>query len=78
MKEIAGMTTSPLPKLRLVYFMLAMILYNMWQVVNYCFVPLLRTYTDSKEKISVTIQCIRFFVNYLTQIQTEAEPLVIA
>ena len=32
MKEIVGMTTSPLPELRLIYFMLAMILYNVWQV----------------------------------------------
>ena len=71
MKEIVGMTTSPLPELRLVYFMLAMILYNIWQVVNYCFllVPLPRAYADSKKR-SVTIPALtRFFVNYLTQTQ---------
>ena len=37
MKEVVEMTTSPIPELRLIYFMLAMILYNVWQVVNYCF-----------------------------------------
>ena len=80
MKEVVGMTTSPLPELRLVYFMLAMILYNTWQVVNYCFLaPLLRMHADSKKsrKISVTIPAmVRFFVNYLTQTQKQAEPLV--
>ena len=80
MKEIVGMTTSDLPELRLVYFMLAMILYNIWQVVNYCFIAplLLRIHADSK-KISVTIPAMaRFFVNYLTQTQKQAEPLVVA
>jgi len=28
------MTTSPLPAIRLTYFMTAMILYNIWQLVN--------------------------------------------
>ena len=28
------MTTSPLPAIRLAYFMVAMILYNLWQLVN--------------------------------------------
>lgn len=63
MKEIVGMTTSRLPELRLVYFMLAMILYNIWQVVNYCFLA-----THKNGKISLTIPAMaRFFVSYLTQ-----------
>ena len=33
-KEIFPMTTSPLPAIRLAYFMVAMILYNLWQLVN--------------------------------------------
>lgn len=33
-KEVYGMTTSPSPAVRLVYFMTAMILYNLWQAVN--------------------------------------------
>ena len=75
MKEIVGMTTSPLPELRLIYFTLAMILYNVWQVVNYCFLSHLQASFDSKKKIFVTIRAmIRFFVNYLTQ--TQAQPLV--
>jgi len=75
MKEIVGMTTSPLPELRLIYFMLAMILYNIWQVVNYCFLSHLQASFDSKKIIFVTIRAmIRFFVNYLTQ--TQAQPLV--
>jgi hypothetical protein len=42
MKEIVGMTTSPLPELRFIYFMLAMIMYKVWEVVKQCFVaPLL-------------------------------------
>ena len=79
MKEIVGMTTSSLPELRLIYFLLAMILYNVWQVMNYCFLAssLLRVYSNSR--ISVTIPAmVRFFVNYLSQIQTHiAEPLAI-
>jgi hypothetical protein len=78
MKEIVGMTTSTLPELRLVYFMLAMILYNLWQVVNYCFLSHLQAAFDSKKKIFVTIRAmIRFFVNYLTQTQKQVAPLVI-
>lgn len=78
MKEIVGMTTSTLPELRLIYFMLAMILYNIWQVVNYCFLSHLQASYDSKKKIFVTIRAmIRFFVNYLTQTQKHIEPLVI-
>jgi hypothetical protein len=74
MKEVVGMTTSPLPELRLIYFMLAMILYNVWQVVNYCFLSYLQA---SKKKIFVTIRAlIRFFVNYLTQTQKQVDPLV--
>ena len=34
MKEVFPMTTSPLPAVRLAYFMVAMILYNLWQLVN--------------------------------------------
>ncbi|MBI2937636.1 MAG: hypothetical protein HYY22_05465 [Thaumarchaeota archaeon] len=33
-KEVFPMTTSPLPAVRLAYFMVAMILYNLWQLVN--------------------------------------------
>ncbi len=33
-KEVFPMTTSPLPAIRLAYFMTAMILYNLWQIVN--------------------------------------------
>jgi len=33
-KEVFPMTTSPLPAIRLAYFMVAMILYNLWQLVN--------------------------------------------
>lgn len=33
-KEVFPMTTSPLPSIRLAYFMTAMILYNLWQLVN--------------------------------------------
>jgi len=33
-KEVFPMTTSPLPAIRLAYFMTAMILYNLWQLVN--------------------------------------------
>jgi len=32
-KEVFPMTTSPLPSIRLAYFMIAMILYNLWQLV---------------------------------------------
>ncbi|MDG6905205.1 MAG: transposase [Nitrososphaerota archaeon] len=79
MKEIVGMTTSTLPELRLVYFMLAMILYNVWQVVNYCFLCHLQASYDSKKEIFVTIRAmIRFFVNYLTQTQKQVAPLVYA
>jgi IS4 transposase len=78
MKEIVGMTTSTLPELRLVYFMLAMILYNVWQIVNYCFLSRLQESYDSKKRIFVTIRAMmRFFVNYLTQTQKRLEaPLV--
>jgi hypothetical protein len=77
MKEIVGMTTSPLPELRLIYFMLAMILYNVWQVVNYCFLCHLQASYDSKKEILVTIRAmIRFFVNYLTQTQKQVASLV--
>lgn len=81
-KEIVGMTTSPLPELRLIYFMLAMILYNIWQVVNYCFLALLLgMYTGCRKngRISVTIPAmIRFFVNYLTRTQKHTEMSVTA
>jgi Transposase DDE domain len=74
MKEIVGMTTSSLPELRLIYFMLAMILYNIWQVVNYCFLSHPRASLGSKE-ISVTIPAMtRFFVNYLMQTQKHIDP----
>ena len=33
-KEVFPMTTSPLPAIRLAYFMTAMVLYNLWQLVN--------------------------------------------
>jgi hypothetical protein len=33
-KEVFPMTTSPLPAIRLAYFMTAMALYNLWQLVN--------------------------------------------
>lgn len=33
-KEVYGRTLSPSPAIRLVYFMTAMILYNLWQTVN--------------------------------------------
>lgn len=33
-KEVYGMTTSPLPTIRMIYFMVAMILYNLWQLIN--------------------------------------------
>lgn len=33
-KEVFPMTTSPLPAIRLAYFKAAMILYNLWQLVN--------------------------------------------
>jgi len=33
-KEVFPMTTSPLPAIRLAYFMVAMVLYNLWQLVN--------------------------------------------
>ena len=33
-KDVFPMTTSPLPAIRLAYFMTAMILYNLWQLVN--------------------------------------------
>jgi hypothetical protein len=33
-KEVHGMTTSPSPAIRMLYFMTAMILYNLWQVIN--------------------------------------------
>jgi len=33
-KEVFPMTTSPSPAIRLAYFMVAMILYNLWQLVN--------------------------------------------
>jgi hypothetical protein len=78
MKEAVGMTTSPLPELRLIYFMLAMILYNVWQVVNYCFLSHLQASYDSKKKIFVTIRAmIRFFVNYLTQTEKQAAPSLV-
>jgi hypothetical protein len=75
MKDVVvGMTTSPLPELRLIYFMLAMILYHIWQMVNYCFLSYLQA---SKKKIFVTIRAlIRFFVNYLTQTQKQVDPSV--
>lgn len=77
MKEIVGMTTSPLPELRLIYFMLAMILYNVWQVVNYCLLAPLQSPHYSKKRIFVTIPAMtRFFVNYLTQTQKHVDPLV--
>jgi hypothetical protein len=76
-KEIAGMTTSPLPELRLIYFMLAMILYNVWQVVNYCFLSPLQVSVGSKAKILVTIPAMtRFFVNCLTRTQKGLDPLI--
>ncbi|MDG6938586.1 MAG: hypothetical protein JRN42_08650, partial [Nitrososphaerota archaeon] len=33
-KEVYGRTLSPSPAIRLAYFMTAMVLYNLWQVVN--------------------------------------------
>ncbi len=33
-KEVIGKTTSQLPVLRQIYFMLATIIYNVWQVIN--------------------------------------------
>ncbi|MDG6899517.1 MAG: transposase [Nitrososphaerota archaeon] len=33
-KEVYGMTLSPSPAIRLAYFMVAMVLYNLWQLVN--------------------------------------------
>ena len=33
-KEVYGMTLSPSPAIRLAYFMVAMVLYNLWQAVN--------------------------------------------
>ncbi len=33
-KEVYGMTLSPSPAIRLAYFMTAMVLYNLWQLVN--------------------------------------------
>lgn len=33
-KGVYGMTTSPSPAIRMLYFMTAMILYNIWQIVN--------------------------------------------
>lgn len=79
MKEVVGMTTSPLPELRLVYFMLAMILYNIWQIVNYCFLSRVQqTTSDSEKKIFVTIPAMtRFFVNSLTQTQKHLVPMVL-
>ncbi|MGI0091591.1 MAG: transposase [Nitrososphaerales archaeon] len=77
-KEVVGMTTSPLPELRLIYFMLAMILYNIWQVVNYCFLSNLQA-SPEKKMIFVTIRAmIRFFVNYITQTLTRTAPVVMA
>jgi hypothetical protein len=49
MKEVVGKTTSTLPELRLIYFMMAMFLYNIWQVVNYCFLSRGRTYRFDEE-----------------------------
>ena len=33
-KEVFPMTTSPSPAIRLAYFMVAMVLCNLWQLVN--------------------------------------------
>ena len=33
-KEVYGTTLSPSPAIRLAYFMVAMVLYNLWQAVN--------------------------------------------
>lgn len=76
MKEIVGMTTSPLPELRLIYFMLAMILYNVWQIVNYCLLACLQTSTNSTKKIFLTIPAMtRLFVNALVQTQKHLPPI---
>jgi hypothetical protein len=57
--------------------MLAMILYNIWQVVNYCFLSHLQASFDSKKMIFVTIPAMtRFFVNCLTRTQKQAVPLI--
>src|SRR3990172_10434744 len=59
-KEVFPMTTSPLPAIRLAYFMTAMILYNLWQLVNIMLITENKRKTDEYQvtmPFMITVLC---------------------
>ena len=55
LKEVYGMTTSQSPAIRMLYFMTAMILYNVWQIINMMLMTESQEDPPAKGRYRVTI-----------------------